>query len=337
MNYRYIITLLLIICVLFQTSCTQHQDGRSSLRIGNKQYNRGLFNNAESYYLKSIEENPSTEALYGRGNSKQRLQQTSSGDKQSEIDSVSLSSYQTALDQPCNNRLKKSKIFYNMGYLCYMSGLRNQKMQRFDVAQQKFNESAEYYKSSLRENPDDDDCRYNLAMALYMIDKNRSEQNDKNKDQSSENNNQENQNQEKKQQKDNQDKDKSNSSESDKSDQEKDNDNENEQNSDKQNKQDNNKEKSNPNQDNTENKDNKSDQDNKNKQDNSTTNNSNDKKNHTSTNNSAPFDTRHNKVEGKIDEKTANQLLNAAQQDENKVQKKIEKAIGTNNSYEKDW
>lgn len=298
----YISSLILLITLTLFSGCQSDQNGRTMLRIGNKQYQKKQYNDSESSYLKSIEKNKSPEALYGRGNSTQRLSSSLPSDKLSTMDSVSMASYQSALELSGSNVIKKSKIYHNMGNSCYIAGLRNKKTQRLDESNKKFEESIEYYKSSLRLNPSDDETRYNLSLALYMLEKNQEEQ--KNQEQ---NQNQDNENQDKDKQ--NQDKDKQN--------QDKDKDN---------------KEKQNDSESNKQEKDQKNNQkDNKNNSKDNTQN-----KNKTNQDSSSSLN-RNEKTEGKIDKKTANQLLNAAQQDENKVQKKIEKAIGVGGSYEKDW
>ena len=97
-----------------------------------------------------------------------------------------------------------------MGNLRYMSGMRNKKMQQLDESNKHFQESIDYYESSLRLNSKDDDTRYNLAMAQYMLEKNRKEQNNQNQNKDQNQNNQsqnQNQKENKDQQNDSKDKD----------------------------------------------------------------------------------------------------------------------------------
>ena len=342
-NHPVVYFLIIIIAFLF-SSCESESDGRSDLRIGNKQYNRQSYNDAESSYLKSIEQSSSAEALYGRGNSSQRLSLSAPSDKLPTIDSVALSTYNLALNQCQVNNLKKSKIYHNMGNLCYMSGMRNKKIQRLDESNKHFQESIEYYESSLRLNPKDDDTRYNLAMAQYMLEKNQEEQSNQNQNenknqnnQSQNQNNNQNQQENKDKQKDSKDKDEEQQNKDENKDEnkkdnqsknDKDNDNNQDNQSDKgknqENQDDNKKQQANQNQINQQN--NQQDKQEENQENNQ------DKNNQPNGKSSPKY-----KVTGKIDDKTANQLLNAAQQDENKVQKKIEKAVGVSGSYEKDW
>lgn len=335
----------LLLTLFLLSSCQSDPTGRTLLRIGNKQYNKGLYNDSESSYLKSIEKGSSTEALYGRGNSSQCLLSSLPSSNVTSTDSVALSSYMSALDQTSGNSIKQSKIYHNMGNLCYQAGLRNQKTQHLDESIKKFSESVEYYKSSLRLNPSDDETRYNLCMAMYMLDKNKKEQEKQNQDQS-QNPDKQNQNQQQDQTKDN-NKDKS-----------KEDNKDNKDNKDNQsNKED---QKENSSQSDSENKDNKNkdqkdsqkqkdkdkgkdqeqakNEDKKEKEDGHGENKQNQPSSQNKNNQSSASRAENApKPEGGIDKKTANQLLNAAQQDENKVQKKIEKAIGMGGSYEKDW
>lgn len=257
---------ILILYILFIISCSSSPDGRSELRLGNKKYSQGQYNDAESKYIKSIERNNSIEALYGRGNTVQRQAFYSSKEKQDTLDSIANILYQQCIDIQPTNKLKLSDIYHNQGNLFYTNGLRSRNLQDINESNNNFSKAAECYKSALRLEPNDSETRYNLAMALYMIKDNQ--------------NNQDNKEQDKKEQdkKDNKG-------------------------------------------DNNEDRDKKPDE--KNGQDEE-----NNKKNKDDYNqgNKKPIDAR-----------TANQLLNAAQQDENRVHRKLEHSSQTNFHYEKDW
>lgn len=164
-------------------------------------------------------------------------------------------------------------------------------------ANQLFGTAVEEFKSALRLNPNDHETRYNLAMAQYMFKKTKNDDKQNNQDQNKDNKDDQN----KDQNKDNKD------------DQNKDNkDQDKDQNKDKQD------------QDKDQNKDNK-DQ-NKDKQDQNKDNN--DKQNQ-------PQQPQQKK--GQMDEKTAEQLLNSAQQDEKNVQKKLIRQPQQRRSLDKDW
>jgi len=339
-----IFPLILLLTVFLLSSCQSDQNGRTLLRIGNKQYNKGQYNDSESSYLKSIEKGASPEALYGRGNSSQCLLPSLPSSNLTATDSVVLSSYQSALEQTSGNSIKQSKIYHNMGNLCYQAGLRNQKTQHLDESSKKFSESVEYYKSSLRLNPSDDETRYNLCMAMYMLDKNKKDQeNQKQNQDQSQNSDKENQDkqqdQNKDQNKDDQEKDKNKKDQNKKEDSDN-SDSDKQENKDKENKdqqknkdkeQENNKDKENGKEKKEPEKKKENEKENPQNNQSSPSGQNKDKESSSSRSNNVP------KPKGGIDKKTANQLLNAAEQDENKVQKKIEKAIGVGGSYEKDW
>ena len=335
-----IFPLILLLTVFLLSSCQSDQNGRTLLRIGNKQYNKGQYNDSESSYLKSIEKGASPEALYGRGNSSQCLLPSLPSSNLTATDSVVLSSYQSALEQTSGNSIKQSKIYHNMGNLCYQAGLRNQKTQHLDESSKKFSESVEYYKSSLRLNPSDDETRYNLCMAMYMLDKNKKDQeNQKQNQDQSQNSDKENQDKQQDQNKDDKEKDKNKKDQNKKEDSDN-SDSDKQENKDKENKdqqknkdkeQENNKDKENGKEKKEPEKKKENEKENPQNNQSSPSGQNKDKESSSSRSNNVP------NPKGGIDKKTANQLLNAAQQDENKVQKKIEKAIGVGGSYEKDW
>lgn len=266
---------LFLLLTLFLVGCHPETDSRQNLRLGNKKYNKGLYTEAENYYLKSLEKNKSIEAEYGAGNAIQKQRPIIQSDLIEKMDSMATGFYENGLTNSTDNRSKLSMLYHNLGNLKYSEGLKYKKTQKPDMFNQKFLEAVENYKSSLRLNPDDDETRYNLTMALYMIEKNKNEQ-------SSESQNDKNQD------KNEQDQDK------------KENNNHQE---DNQKERDNNQEKNDVNQEKQPQKQNKKDLE----------------------------------QPATIDKKRADQLLNAAQRDENEVQKKVEKAIVGGNQYEKDW
>lgn len=274
---RYILT----ICALFiSLQLVAQNNDRDCIRMGNKYFRDKEFNKAETYYRKALEMNPSLEAYYNLGNAV-----AFQGN-----DSVAFEQYKKALEQTAETPEKKAYVYHNMGNMTYLNGRSLMKANSPD-AMKSFQQAVELYKSALRCNPTDDETRYNLAMAQYMLKKNQQnqDQNQQNQDQ------QQNKDQDKKdEQKDKQDKG------DDKQDQNKD------QNKD-QDKQD----------------QNKQDQQNKDQQ------------------NQQQQQQQQQPAEPKkpqIDDKTAEQLLNSAQQDEKAVQRKVQKAEKAHRQgLEKDW
>lgn len=138
----------------------QQLNERDLLRIGNRYFRKGDFKQAETYYRKSLDRHASMEAYYNLGNALASQGQ----------DSTAYEMYKQGAAQPSNDKKKKAKIYHNMGDLTYASGLREMKSGG-QHAQANFQQAVNDFKNSLRLNPDDNETRYNLAMAQYQLKK----------------------------------------------------------------------------------------------------------------------------------------------------------------------
>ena len=148
---------------------------RSYLRSGNKLYKDSLFIKAEVDYRKALEMNPkSTEAIYNLGNSLSQQQKFQDAMEQ----------YQAAARIE-KDKMKLSEIYHNMGVLLQ--------------AGKQYPQCIEAYKQALRNNPKDDETRYNLALAQKML-KDQQQQNQDNQEQQQQEKEQEQQQQEQEQQ-----------------------------------------------------------------------------------------------------------------------------------------
>ncbi|WP_245574870.1 tetratricopeptide repeat protein [Aequorivita capsosiphonis] len=120
------------------------------------------FTDAEADYRQAISLNPKSEtAKYNLG--------TAYYGKEKNAEAM-LRFKQAA--QTASTKAEKHKAFHNLGNT-YMN-------------EKKYTEAVESYKNALRNNPNDDQTRYNLALAKDLLDKNPpppEDQNDKNKDQ----------------------------------------------------------------------------------------------------------------------------------------------------------
>lgn len=278
---RYILT----VCSLFL--CLQlaaQNNDRDCIRMGNKHFRDKEYNKAETWYRKALEMNKTLEAYYNLGNSV-----AAQGN-----DSVAFEQYKKALEQIAETSEKKAYVYHNMGNMTYLNGRSLMKANSPD-AMKSFQQAVELYKSALRCNPSDDETRYNLAMAQYMLKKNQQNQNQQGQDQNQDQ--QQNKDQDKKDdQKDKQDQGDQNK------DQQKDQDKQDQQNKDQQ----------------------KQDQQNQNQQ-------KQDQQQKQEQQQQQP-------QKPQIDDKTAEQLLNSAQQDEKAVQRKVQKAEKAHRQgLEKDW
>jgi tetratricopeptide (TPR) repeat protein len=132
------------------------------IRSGNKFYADSLYEKADIEYRKALEINPkSTDAMYNLGNALfNQIPQSQEKGKEA------MEQYATAAKLE-SDKAKLAHINHNLGTLLYMA--------------QQYPQSVEAYKESLRNNPKDDETRYNLALAQKMLKD--QQQNQQNQDQ----------------------------------------------------------------------------------------------------------------------------------------------------------
>lgn len=164
--------------LLFVTGFVSAQKAeRDFIRKGNRLYRDSVYIDAEVNYRKALDVNPTSAiSMFNLGNT--LLQQN----KPQEAMELFTDAAKTE-----KNKLKLAQIFHNMGVI-YQS-------------QKDYAKAVEVYKESLRNNPKDDETRYNLALAQKMLkdqQQNQQQNNQQNKD--------ENQNQQQQKQENNQDK-----------------------------------------------------------------------------------------------------------------------------------
>ena len=174
MSMKYHILIALLFAV---TSVTAQRDYRDYLRGGNKFYTDSLFEKSEVQYRKALEKDANgVDALYNLGNS--LLFQQKGKD--------AMDQYQIA-EKRADDNSKLSQIHHNMGVIHH--------------AAKDYANAVEKYKQALRENPNDHETRYNLALAMHQL-KQQQQQQQENKEQEQE------QEQEQQQQQQNQQQDK---------------------------------------------------------------------------------------------------------------------------------
>lgn len=153
------ITLLFL---LVASSAFAQKTERDYLRSGNKLYNDSLFIKAEVDYRKALEINPkSTDAMFNLGNS--LLMQQKAKEAMEQFESAS---------KVEKDKDKLAQIYHNMGVILQSS--------------KQYPQCIEAYKESLRNNPKDDETRYNLALAQKLLkdqQQNQDQNQDKNQDQ----------------------------------------------------------------------------------------------------------------------------------------------------------
>ena len=154
------------------------------IRRGNRLYVDSLFERAEVEYRKALEINAeSVDAMYNLGNALFN-QIPQAGDKAEERGKEAMKLYLTA-SQLETDKSRLAHIYHNMGTLMYMA--------------QQYPQSVEAYKMSLRNNPSDDETRYNLAKAMHML-KQQQQDPQEQQQESQQNQQEQNQNQEENQQ-----------------------------------------------------------------------------------------------------------------------------------------
>ena len=143
MKKCYILSLLL--CVGAGQALAQEKTDRDYLRSGNKLYNDSLFIKAEVDYRKALELNPkSTDAMFNLANA--LLMQQKAKEAMEQYESVSKIE---------KDKEKLAQIYHNMGVILQSS--------------KQLPQCIEAYKESLRNNPKDDETRYNLALAQKQL------------------------------------------------------------------------------------------------------------------------------------------------------------------------
>jgi len=156
MTKKFYILSLLLVASAVQVFAQQKTD-RDYLRSGNKLYNDSLFIKAEVDYRKALEINPkSTDAMFNLANA--LLRQQKAKEAMEQYESVS------KIEKDKN---KLAQIYHNMGVMLQSA--------------KQLPQCIEAYKESLRNNPKDDETRYNLALAQKQLKD--QQQNQQNQDQ----------------------------------------------------------------------------------------------------------------------------------------------------------
>ena len=156
MIQKFYILSLLLVASAGQVLAQQKTD-RDYLRSGNKLYNDSLFIKAEVDYRKALEINPkSTDAMFNLANA--LLMQQKAQEAMEQYQSVSKIE---------KNKEKLAQIYHNMGVMLQSA--------------KQLPQCIEAYKESLRNNPKDDETRYNLALAQKQLKD--QQQNQQNQDQ----------------------------------------------------------------------------------------------------------------------------------------------------------
>lgn len=158
--YKFLYILLLAFAA--SSASAQSLPERSEVRKGNRQFNKGNYEQSIERYQRALNVAPGQfEATYNLGNAlykAERFEQAEQTMLQSSADSL-------------RSDEERAEAFYNLG---------NAQFQ-----QKKYKEALESYKQSLRMNPSDMEAKYNYAYTKHLLDqdKNGGGGQDENKDQ----------------------------------------------------------------------------------------------------------------------------------------------------------
>lgn len=138
---------------------------RQNIREGNSQYENNDFLNAEISYRKALETAPQDSlAMFNLGNALFRQQDN---EKAQEAMQQYLTTAQNC--EKTDRRDLASKAYYNAGDIC--------------MAAQQYDKAVQLFKRSLRNNPADDEARYNLYLAQKLLQQQQQDQQNQDQDQ----------------------------------------------------------------------------------------------------------------------------------------------------------
>ncbi len=132
------------------------QTDRQHIRDGNRLYRQQKFDKAEVDYRKAVDKNnKNPQAYYNLGCALMQQQK----------DSLAIVNLE-ASGKLETSKMRKAKVYHNIGVICQ--------------GHQMFSEAIEAYKESLRNNPKDDETRYNLALCQRQLKNQKNDKNQKN-------------------------------------------------------------------------------------------------------------------------------------------------------------
>lgn len=144
---------LFLIIACFCSVATFSQADRQFIRSGNRYYRQQNFAKAEAEYRKAVSVNgENAQALYNLGCALMMQQK----------DSMAVEQYQKAGSLE-KSKMRKAKVFHNIGVVC-----QNHRI---------YADAIKAYEESLRNNPDDNETRYNLALCKRLQKQHKNQQN----------------------------------------------------------------------------------------------------------------------------------------------------------------
>lgn len=145
LRFAPLIVMLGLIAVCSALPATAQSREWKSLHQGNQCFNAGRYADAERHYREALKANPrSARAVFNLGDT--FLAQNNPQEAMRLFADA-------AKNEP--NKIVKAMAYHNMGYIHHKN--------------KQYAEAIRYYKEALRNNPHDDDTRYNLALAQKQL------------------------------------------------------------------------------------------------------------------------------------------------------------------------
>ena len=190
---------ILLICLLtvFAIGAYAQRTDRSFVRKGNRMFEDSLFIKAEENYLKAVDLNPELyEGYYNLGNAYTAQQKPNEAVEQYRKVANALEGRKKELmEDPSASKKDLDRCKENLAKTYHNTGVVYHMCEQYDKA-------VESYKQALRNNPQDDETRYNLILAQRMLQQQQQDQQqqDQQQEQQQDQQNQDQQQQEEQQQ-----------------------------------------------------------------------------------------------------------------------------------------
>ena len=186
--------LLFLLLTASVTGAFAQRSDRSFVRKGNHLFEDSLFIKAEENYLKALDMNPDlNEAYYNLGNAYTAQQKPNEAIEQyRKMSNILEGRKKDLMDDPSSSKKDLEKCKNDLAKTYHNTGVVYHMCEQYDKA-------VEAYKQALRNNPQDDETRYNLILAQRML-KQQQDQQQQQQDQQQEQEQQQDQQQQQEQQ-----------------------------------------------------------------------------------------------------------------------------------------
>lgn len=184
MKHRILTILTLFVALLVSGEVmAQKMPERRLVRKGNRQYERGDYDNSIDNYSRALLKDPKCfEAKFNTANVQFRKALADSTQLDVKMVEKAEQTLRKLAQDSTRTEIERADIAYNLGNSLFM--------------QQKFKEALVSYRDAMRLNPDDKDAKYNYALTKEMLKQQQNQQQQQHQDQNQDNQNQENQEQE---------------------------------------------------------------------------------------------------------------------------------------------